>query len=100
MALQIVPILIDEPGSDGWSHCMSADLCMLHEFCNRLGYGRHWFTNNRKIGSQAVKGKKFKPYRPHYDIRAKDVPVFVANGATLITSRELIEFYQKYYDPH
>lgn len=78
-------IIIDSPGSDGWSHLVGSDLEMLHAFARLIGLQRHWFQNKR--------GKD----QPHYDVRGDKIQQAILNGAKVVNTRYVIQYLAHHY---
>lgn len=64
---------------DGYSHIISKDIDLLHEFAKKMGVNRKAFHNS--------------PRHPHYDLRAKDLYSALKYGAILCTSKNLVTWY-------
>lgn len=85
-------ILFDTPMSNPkkkgkWSHLVASDIQTLHAFAEKLGLKRCWFQNKTK------KGKK----QPHYDLSESLVEKAKANGAILVSRKELFIFLETTY---
>jgi len=80
-------ILIDEPRRS-WknhSHMVSNDLEALHKFAEEIGLGRHMYSNKRGKNS------------PHYDVPARLFRAATEKGATLVPSKEIVNFLKEHY---
>ncbi|MEK6829587.1 MAG: DUF4031 domain-containing protein [Nanoarchaeota archaeon] len=81
-------ILIDKP-RESWkwhSHMVSNNIEYLHQFAEKLGIGRHKFSNK--------KGKN----RPHYDVPKWLLEKAIENGAVLVQSEEIIIFLKEHFE--
>jgi len=77
-------ILIDTP-KGGWSHLVSDDINYLHDFARQIGIKKCWFQNKR--------GKN----QPHYDVKESKFKDAINQGATLVSSKEIVEFLKLNY---
>lgn len=82
---QEIIILIDPPGSDGWSHLVGSSIKDLHDFAEKIGLNKCWFSNKR--------GKN----RPHYDLKGEMIDRTIQNGARQVNSRQIVEFLKQHY---
>ena len=79
-------IFIDKP-KNGYSHMISdCSIDELHEFAQKIEIKRCWFHNRRGKG------------RPHYDLKEKYITVAIANGAKIVSTREIFFLLKKTYN--
>jgi len=77
-------IYIDTP-IKGWSHMIADSIEELHIFAQTIGIKKCWFQNKR--------GKN----QPHYDVKESKFKDAINQGATLVSSKEIVEFLKLNY---
>lgn len=77
-------ILVDTP-MNGWSHMVGETVAELHEFAQKVGINRCWYSPNDG--------------RPHYDLRGDKIGMAKAAGATQVTRNQLFKFLVEHYGP-
>lgn len=74
------------PNKSGkWSHLAAKDIKTLHEFAEKLGIDRCWFSNKRN--------KK----QPHYDMSESLVELVKKHGAIQVQRKELFLFLETHF---
>lgn len=63
-------------GRKSYAHMVADSMEELHAFAERIGVKKHFFHRSKTA--------------PHYDITSEQHVVAIANGATLVDSREVL----------
>lgn len=71
------PVFLKPNGRKRYSHLAGSSLIELHTFAASIGVKPHFFHRGTT--------------HPHYDITEAQVPVAIAAGATLVSSKVLLE---------
>lgn len=81
-------VYIDNPCSYSvgiFSHMAADTIGELHEFANKIGINKCWFSNKRN------------KHQPHYDVAKRHFDDCIKHGAINVTKPDLFIFLKKTY---